>query len=355
MQDDILYINGRFLTQNITGVQRFAIEIVNRLIDLNVKFVLLCPHNILDKSLFEDYVTVVGKKSGYFWEQIELPKYLRKNKINNILNLCNLGPILRPGCCVIHDLSSIDCKKAYAFKYRFMFRLITDFNIKRYKMIYTVSNFSKSRLQKKYKIQDKRISVLSLGSEHFEKIKESSEAFPFLNKKFIFCLGSVNENKNMLYVLKCAKNHPELLFVVSGGKNKTFKNFDMSEYDKLDNVVFTGYVSDSELKLLYIKCFAFIFPSKYEGFGLPPLEAISAGCKRIILSNIEVFREIYSDGVNYINPYETSSFDLVINNLKEITSEYKDKLLKKYSWNNNYYKEGKLFSITYDLKKEVGK
>ena len=89
-----------------------------------------------------------------------------------------------------------------------------------------------------------------------------------------------------------------------------------------------GYVSDKEDKTLMRDCKAFLFPSFYEGFGIPPLEAISAGTKQVIVSDTEVMHEIFGDNVVYINPnnYEVSLGE-------EMTSEIdREKILKRYSW-----------------------
>ncbi len=82
---------------------------------------------------------------------------------------------------------------------------------------------------------------------------------------------------------------------------------------------------------LYKECKAFIFPSIYEGFGIPPLEAMECGCDNIILSNIPVFKEIYSDYATYIN-LSNPNYDL--NKLCYRRKNQYDKLLKKYTWTN---------------------
>ncbi len=100
---------------------------------------------------------------------------------------------------------------------------------------------------------------------------------------------------------------------------------------ELKNVIFTDYVTDEQLKWLYENCYGFILPSLYEGFGMPPLEAAGAGCRRLYLSDIPVFREIYDGCAKFFNPndYENTV------NLKEnlcISEEKFTTLFKKYSW-----------------------
>ena len=96
-------------------------------------------------------------------------------------------------------------------------------------------------------------------------------------------------------------------------------------------MIYTGYLNDNELISLYKNCKAFIFPSLYEGFGIPPLEAMESGCKNIIVSNIEVLEEIYGDSVKYIDikneEYESKN---IINKVNE--KKIYINLLDKYTW-----------------------
>ena len=93
-----------------------------------------------------------------------------------------------------------------------------------------------------------------------------------------------------------------------------------------------GYVSDKEAKTLMRDCKAFLFPSIYEGFGIPPLEAMSAGCKRIIVSDTEVMHEIFGDSVEYIDidPINSSLDPGHISDVK--------KVLMQYSWESSAIK-----------------
>ena len=116
-----------------------------------------------------------------------------------------------------------------------------------------------------------------------------------------------------------------MLFVVSGNENnRIFK--DKNNEKDVKNLIYTGYLNDGELVTLYKNCKAFIFPSLYEGFGIPPLEAIECGCKNLILSDIEVLKEIYGNNAVYI---DTKNYIKLPEKLIEADI---DELLEKSSW-----------------------
>ena len=103
---------------------------------------------------------------------------------------------------------------------------------------------------------------------------------------------------------------------------------EIPKYENYDNVLFLGYVRDEELKSLMKYCKAFIFPSYYEGFGIPPMEALSVGSKAIV-SDIPVHHEIYGNSVYYIDPYNA---DVNLDNLLKGHVDNADMVLKEYSW-----------------------
>lgn len=343
-KEKIIYINGRFLTQDITGVQRYAIEVVKQLdkVESKYQFVILTPktENMQNLELRNIKIVQTGKLSGHFWEQVSLPMYiLRKNRKAKLISLCNLAPILKPSYVVIHDINFKTHPEHLDKKFAIWYRIITRLNINRYKHIFTVSNFSKKEIVEEYKIKEEKITVTYNSAEHFDNIEINENIIKRLelnNKEFCFSLGSKSPHKNHQYVVECAIKNPDMLFVISGKSNsKVFK--DENDQNGIKNIIYTGYLQDSELKALYKNCKAFIFPSLYEGFGIPPLEAIESGCKNIILSDILVFREIYGDVASYIDLNENDNYNIenILKN-KNININESDieELNNKYKWIN---------------------
>lgn len=326
-----IYINGRFLTQKITGVQRYAIEVVKEIDKLNLQdeIIILHPKNIINKLELKNIkLKQIGNITGHLWEQTTLPIYImKKNKKAKLINFCNTAPVLFPGYVVLHDISFKTHSEHLNWKFALWYKIVTTLNIKRYKHIFTDSEFSKKEISDNYNAIENKITVTYVSAEHMKKINPDYTIIKKLNlenKEFYFSLGSKSPHKNHEYIIECAKNNSKLLFVVSGNDNeKVFKD---KEQEKIENILYTGYISDNELVALYKKCKAFIFPSLYEGFGLPPLEAIVSGCKNVIVSDIPVFKEIYGNNVNYIKNSLTF-------NIGNKNNELDEEFLKKYSWN----------------------
>ncbi len=337
-ENNTIYINGRFLTQKITGVQRYAIEVVKQLdmIKSNYKFIILAPKKEIIQHLKLENIQIlnVGKFKGQAWEQISLPLYvLKHNRKAKLLNMCNLAPLLYPGYIVIHDIAFKTHPEHLDKKFALWYRLVTRINIRRYKHIFTVSNFSKNEILENYKVSSDKITVTYNSAEHMKYIKPDESIIRKLkleDKEFCFSLGSKSPHKNHKFIVECAKNNPNMSFVISGNDNNIFKNKENKE--KFDNMIYAGYLDDKQLVALYKKCKAFIFPSLYEGFGIPPLEALEAGCKNVIVSNLDVLKEIYGGNAKYIK-LENQEYESK-NILKKVSEniEISEEKFENYKW-----------------------
>lgn len=327
-----IYINGRFLCQKITGVQRLAMELTKKIDIMNdfnaIQFKLISPSKKYIKNDIElkniQIIELKGKPN-YYWEQIKLPLFCKKHKPDDLLSFCSIAPILYPGSCFIHDLNWIDEPKGFSFKFRVAYNVILFFNIKRYKYVFTVSNFTKENIEKRFNIDN--VKLIGTAADHILKIIPIKPKVS-LPEKFYFSLGSSNPNKNFKSIIKMAKENPDLNFVISGQNHSAFGN---DKQEKLDNLIYTGYLNDSEIVYLYKNCCAFLFPSIIEGFGLPPLEALLCGCKNVICNDISVLHEIYEGYVTFVDFNKTINLKNIKNaNLNDI-----DKLIDKYNWKEN--------------------
>lgn len=324
-----IIINGRFLTQRITGVQRYAREIcleLDKIIEPS-EIIMAVPPDTTNIPEYKNIKVVkVGKFHNRLWEHISFPLYVMKNKAVS-LNLCNVAPLIQPGIVCVHDMKIKATPQFFSKKFLLWYNLLFFNTMKRAKKIITVSNFSKEEIIKYYHVDDEKIVVIPNGWQHFERIEYDEKAldkYGLRKESYFFAMSSLEPNKNFKWIAESALKNPNELYVIAGSINeKVFS--DGLGFECPDNMKLIGYVSDGEAKTLMRDCKAFLFPSIYEGFGIPPLEAMSAGAKRIVVSDIPVMHEIFGDSVEYINPNE---YGYNLSMLKIA----KSRVLLGYSW-----------------------
>jgi len=297
-------IDGRFLTKRITGVQRFACEMMRYLAEYDdLKLLVAAPKETPDSDELPANISLerFGKWKGRLWKRFSLAHYCRKHKAP-LLCMENTAPIgYKNTLLVLHDVSFWE-----RHPYRESMRIRAwQWTVRRMtrRFIYhtevvTVSGFSRDRILHFFpKLKEEPLVVYN-GWEHLLRIEE--ETVENLPSQFYLAVGSVNPNKNFRYVIELAAKNPGKQFIVTGSLNTDFRQM-MSDRG-IRNCRFTGYVSDGQLKYLYSHCTGFILPSFYEGFGIPPLEAIACGCRSVYLSDIPPFREVYGEVAVFFRP-----------------------------------------------------
>ena len=342
-----IYINGRFLTQRITGVQRYALEMtkaLDRLISDDItlqkhEYIVIAPQNVLyDIELRNMSFIQRGVLKGHLWEQLELPIYSRDGFL---INFCNCAPLLKQNQIVtIHDAAVSAVPQAFSLAFRTWYKLMFMWLGRSLKHIFTVSEFSKKELHKYYGIPLNKIHVTYNGIDHIKNLEVDEGIIDregLKDKKYILAVSSMNPSKNFPLILDVAKIMPEVEFIIAGGSNS--KVFKSAGLDVPHNARFIGYVLDEELMALYRHASVFVYPSLYEGFGIPPLEAMTCGCS-VIVSDIEVFHEVYGDSVEYCDCKDVRLWMKVLKEIIENNSYEKtnyNNLFKKYSWNKSVY------------------
>lgn len=341
-----IFINGRFLTQSITGVQRVAWEITRQLDVLDSKlyeFCILVPSSYQGKNPFKNIkLEKKGNLKGHLWEQISLPFFSRKKLL---INFCNLAPIIkRQQIVYIHDAAIYDVPAGFSLRFKIGYRIIFSLLARQVRNVITVSYFSKKRLEKFLPKLAGKIKVSYLGHEHIQVLSTSRQQqisilnkYHLKSKQYILLVGSRNPNKNTELVIRVANNQKlsEYNFAIAGGNFSSFSGANNKATTK-ENINFLGYVEDEDLSVLYQNAKMLLFPSKYEGFGLPPMEAILSNTG-VLASNLPVLKEVYKNKISYFNLNNDAESSLVNAILSFSISENRlvrnKRLIKeKYSW-----------------------
>ena len=340
-----LYINGRFLMQELTGVNRFAYEMCRALHNQNVDFELLCPHDKIKSCYNIDgfRIRYCGFGYSHIWEQIALPIYfnhIRGKKL--LLNFTSLSPIMvRCKYMTIHDMAYRVNPSWFSKSYSLLYRFLTPLSAKTALRIITVSEFSKKEIIRWLGIDEKKISVIynAVPNMFMEYLRESNVSLT--SERYVLAVSSLDPRKNFINLLKAFAliDEPNLKLYVIGGENPIYRTSiaSLSNSTNQKNVTWLGRVSDQELVQYYKNAEAFIYPSLYEGFGIPPLEAMA--CKTaVIASDIPPHREVCGDVAEYFNPRDSQNIAQKLSILiKDKAKIEKLKLLgpnqaAKFSW-----------------------
>lgn len=288
-----LFINGRYTSQAVTGVQRYAEELLRALdseigrpsgASHNASFSLLVPSDARRLPTFKHIsVRQVGRLRGHAWEQLELPWHARGGLL---LSLANTGPLLkRQQITTIHDASVFAFAAAYSGAFRRWYHFLLPALGKVVRRVVTDSEFSKAELIRYADIPPEKLRVILLSGEHIRATQADCGVLTRLGlraRAYALAVGSQSPHKNFQVVMDSLEYLPTRTFdvVVAGGQNpRVFSQ----EADALGpEIKQAGYVSDGELRALYENAGCFVYPSLYEGFGLPPVEAMTCGCPVVV-------------------------------------------------------------------------
>lgn len=334
----MIYINGRFLTQPLTGVNRFSYEMVKAMRDNGYKFTLICPkQGVLEEYDLRDFrVIYYGIGKSHFWELFILPFYFYRKKHDILISFSGLGPLfVRNKVTTIHDLAHRVNPKWYALHYRIFYRFMEPLVARTCRCVLTVSEFSKSEIIKYYSfIKPDNIHVIYNACSQDWKLSEAVENITDKHD-YMLCVSSIDPRKNFPILLEAFRKMPGIRLKVVGGKNAVFGN---NVFEIPNNVEFIGRVTDLELAILYHNARAFIYPTLYEGFGLPPIEAAHFGCP-VVVSDIPVLREVCANSASYFNPHDVNSIVGAVTYAINMSEDQRSELIadarqnaRRFSW-----------------------
>ncbi|MGD0962232.1 MAG: glycosyltransferase family 1 protein [Methylomonas sp.] len=318
-----VFINGRFLSQRITGIQRYAREILSemdRLLaaqpDSSFKLKVLIPKGVSPPVFKIIEVETCGNFQGHLWEQIDLPLRVGRSLL---FSLCPTGPVLKKHQIItIHDLAVFRIPEAYSPIFRIWYKLNYSVIARRAPLTMTVSQFSAGEINRRLGVPLQKLRIALEGWQHLNRIDPDTailEKFRLNQAPFVLAVSSPTPNKNFKAIVEAMEilGDSAPLCVAAG---KADANVFGENSATLENIRPLGYVTDEELKALYRNAACFVFPSFYEGFGIPPLEAMSQGCP-ILAADIPAVKEVCGENALYFDPRQPRQ---LANCLQEIMS-----------------------------------
>lgn len=317
MNSTTIWVSGRYLARKVTGVERVANEVLKSLSEnfldesgqyekdgCTLKFKLATEKDAqFDVPSYAAgwEVRRFGNFKGHAWEQIDLAHLAQDDWV---VSLCNTGPLLRRNQAIFfHDAQVYAIPENFDWKFRWWYKALLNIAGRRSRVVFTNSVFSKTELSKHTGIPLEKFNAIHLGCDHMERIAPATPTELLLKLKgqpYVLAVSSASPNKNFASVLTALElMGPDAPYCVIVGQkySKIFKE------TRLDNnrVIEMGYVSDEVLAGLYEHAMCLVYPSFYEGFGLPPLEAMLMGCP-VIASNRSSLPEVCGNAALYCDP-----------------------------------------------------
>lgn len=306
-------INGRFLGQPLSGVQRFARELTlsldRRVAAGNLPIALegnawrlAVPRGTpVDLGLTSIEIDEFGSGPGHLWEQTAL---LGRARGGRLVCFGGSGPVAhRRQAVVIHDVTIFRHPQSFRRSYRLLHAAL-GYALTRSAKIGTVSDFSRQEIASIFRVPAGGIDVIYNAVDHFASLTADAgivERLGLRRHGYFLLVGTMKPNKNLDFAIRAFEalgDTGQKLVIVGGTAPSVFKPDERAASSAL---VFAGRLSDAEIAALQQHATAFVFPSLYEGFGIPPLEAMTQSCP-VLAADIPAVREACGDAALYFDP-----------------------------------------------------
>jgi Glycosyltransferase len=291
-----IVVNTRILQSHTTGVQRYLLELLARAPEVER----IAP------------LQVSAGMRGHAWEQLRLPGSCRGKLL---WSPSNSGPLaVRNQVVTIHDMVPLDHPEWFNPRFTSWCRFLFPRLARRVKHVMVVSEFTRQRLIFHSGIEPEKVSVVHCGvdarfqPQSSEAIAAARAALQLPDSRYVLSVGSLEPRKNLGRLLLAWERllptmGADVWLVVAGARGKQLVFRDVPELERLPERVFlSGYVPDELLPALYAGAMAFVYPSVYEGFGFPPLEAMACGTPTLV-GNRASIPEVVGNAALRVDPF----------------------------------------------------
>jgi glycosyltransferase involved in cell wall biosynthesis len=360
------------LNSPLTGIGNYTYYLINNLNknNCNLRNLSLFLINSSDNLNFTNDKIIISNPfptlKTYGWYTL----------LANRLGSCNLDIVHNPTqtptffkfkqkyVLTVHDITPFLFSAEHRFGRSFIFRLLFPRTLENTDKIIAVSNSTKSDLIKYFNVSAEKIEVIHEAADERFKLLTDDEVKDVKQKynidfPFILYVGTLEKRKNIPTLIKAfyelKKRNVDHKIVIAGKKGWKYKNIfeTVSRLNLQNDIFFTGYIESSDLPKLYNAADLFVYPSLYEGFGLPPLEAMACGCP-VITSNTSSLKEVIGDAGIMLPPNDVSEFANAMYNVLT-SNELRQKMIRKglerakmFSWDKCARETLKLYEAVYN-------
>jgi glycosyltransferase involved in cell wall biosynthesis len=326
----MILCNIRVLRAPITGVQRYTIELLKRL-----------PATI---QTVEPPAAIHGPL-GHVWEQTVLPVRARGHLL---WSPAGTGPVFCGNQIVtVHDIAPLDCPEGYSPAFRRWYGYLWRRLLPRARALVSVSEFTKRRIVEEFGLPADSIHVTPLGVDHSRFFPQAPAKVEALRRKlalpetFALFVGAVSARKNIVRLLdawrQCQLAGTHLVIAGGSGMNHVLAGTNLPAL--APNTLLLGKIADEDLPTLLTAARVFVYPSLYEGFGLPPLEAMACGTPCVV-ANVSALPEVTGDAALHVDPLDVSDIGGSLGKLLSDSATHEQLRIKglkhaaTYTWDN---------------------
>lgn len=331
---------SRYGHAHATGVEKYSYEIISRLTKYAENLgheVKLYVREILSDFPEEQQVLVKRKR---FWTLVGLSKAMRRDKPDVLFVPSHVLPLRRPkkSVIMIHDVAFCRYPKVYGWRQRLYLKWSTKYAVKHATKILVPSEFTGQELQEVYKCPAEKIEVVHHGASELPDFTDAEKIACFekfgISLPYVFFVGRLEFKKNLVRLVRAFTGLQKGQLVLGGKPGHGFP-----EIKKVadDRVVLTDYLTEKEKTILLKNASMFVFPSLYEGFGLPILEAFKAGVP-ILAADIPVLKEIGGKAFYPVDPLSEKDIQQGLSEMMR-DEEMRERLVKmgrerlsEFSW-----------------------
>lgn len=338
-----ILLNGLHYEKNGAGISKYTKMLLQTFIEEKYDVDILIRNEFKHEFKHDNVIAaenrINGSKDRIIYEQVKAVTMYKNYDLIHFPDYATPVLYKKSKIATIHDMAMHTMKDKYTLMQNVTKNIFLKDTIKHAEKLICVSEFAKKELLRYYpKVEDK-IKVIYEGIS-IPKIKFTNDEekrtlikFNLKDINFILYVGTIAPHKNIKNLISAfnyiQKEIPDYKLVIAGKKGWMYEDV-FKEVEKLnlqDKVIFTDFITDIELEILYKNASLFTSVSLYEGFGFPPLEAIARNLP-VVISDIEIFRETCGESAVYCNPNEIE--DIAESMLKVL----KDSKLQKYLLDN---------------------
>ncbi len=361
-----------------TGVQRAAYNLVKTMVQMDRvnEYLIFTGHGQVGRPEWNwPNVKVVPSDiregesiRNHIWEQFTLPRLAKRHHVDVLHSPANVAPLLYSGKSVvhIHDLCFVVNPQWYSFSFRTLYNFVIPRLARRASKVITNSNNSRNDLLQFFGLTADRVSLVYWAvDDTFTQrrfvARLSGKKHPAVTETdYILYVGSLEPRKNIRTLVEAYEDlrerHPDIKtrLVLIGGESPLFADVRLTIKKFKEDVIFKGFVDDDALAAYYQQASLVVYPSLYEGFGLPPLEAMASGTP-VVTSMTSSIPEVVGEAAIMVSPYDvgqlsdTMALVLRDRDLRDILIERGLEQVKKFNW---YRVARNTLSVLYEVHNE---